>query len=56
MKKLGSLVTVLFALLFGVSGFAEKTFEGDVVSIPVSIPLDALTSGKPIEKLNFTGR
>lgn len=56
MKRLVSLIIILFALLLGVSGCAEKTVEGIVVSVPASIPLTALTSGKPIGKINFTGQ
>jgi len=56
MKSVVNLIIILFALLLGASACAEKTVEGDVVSVPASIPLSALTSGKPISKINFTGK
>ena len=51
------LMPVLLALLLiGVYGCAEKSAEGQVVSVPASIPLSAMTSNKPIGKINFTGK
>lgn len=56
MRNSRLIAVMLTVSLLGIYGCTEKSAEGRVVSVPASIPLSALTSNKPIGKINFIGK